>query len=598
MKLLNIGYLLLLLSFPALAQDQLALRLNEKGIMKVLKMAVQYNSSAKESRTFIIPQNLYKFTIPKSQLFSNPLFPVINEISDLNLNKDLDFYLNTSDIRISGEVDEKSLRAQIFNSNDNGFDVKISLLLPSLSAESATLSLCEEKDNNTKNCGAGLKATLNQLKINTFGKPTAISMVLRLKTDGKVARVSIRNVESNLELKNAPSLNINFESIDIPKISIVINGQETELETSRLKDEILKRKQFLAQKLLSFVADFVANDVAEMVNVYLVNKDIATSYQIFRRGNPVKFDEFIASREYPIPPYQRNKVQKSLQQSNPMTAMMGQISDLIRNAQLAVSLRKISTPGDKDIELSSLVNFTLNGRAMNVKNTLGNSNRELPKLDLSGQRDFDINLAISEPLINGALDVANSTKLFQEIFESMSPVKGVSIRSVKLHFLSDKALVCVVNAQVDLKLLESKGVKGWFKNRIAAWLERNNNNSVIYFPIEVSVIPFFKTLPRGGTGLDLRVLSPFSYSQLPNRFQYPTNVPDMNETVKDGVMEELRTSLEPYTNKTYSVDVTKFLNQSGVVFIPRSISINKGAYLMMNLDLLDIKFNSKNPQLR
>jgi hypothetical protein len=586
------------LTLPVFAQEQLTLRLNEKGILKILKMAVQYNSSVKGSQKIIIPQNIYRFTLPKEKLLSNPLVPLVNEISDLNLNNDLEFYLNTTDINISGEIEEKSLEAKIFNSTESGFDVRISLKIPSFSAEGAKLTLCEDKARNTKRCGEGLKSSLNQLKINTFGAPVAVSMVLRFRTDGKVARVSMRSVESNLEGRGAPNLNINFKSIDVPKISVVINDLETVLDTSRLREEILKRKHFLGQKLLAFIGDFVANDVAEMLNVYLVNKEIATSYQIYRKENLGKFDEFLASRNYPLKEYQRPDIQASVQKSNPMTAMMNQISELVQKAQLGISLSKISTPGNKDIELSGLVNFMLNGQAMKFKNTLGNSQKELPRLNLGGQREFDINLAISEPLINGVLDVANSTKLFQEVFESLTSVKGFSIRNVKLHFSGEKILVCVVNAQVDLKLLESSGVKGWAVNRLAAWLERNNNNSVIFFPIEVSVIPVFKNLPGGGSGLDLRVLSPFNSTNLSNRFNYPSNVPNMTEIVRDGIMEELRASLEPHTNKTYSIDLSKFLNQSGVEFMPKSISINQGAYLMLGLDIMDIKFNSKNPNLR
>src|SRR5205085_8940141 len=111
---------------------------------------------------------------------------------------DLDFYFNTSDIKISGSVDEKSLKSQIFNSNDSGFDVKLSINLPSIVVNGSSLSLCEDKQKNSKKCGSGLKATLNQVKINTTGRPVTLSIVLRLKTDGKVARVSVRSVTSNL----------------------------------------------------------------------------------------------------------------------------------------------------------------------------------------------------------------------------------------------------------------------------------------------------------------------------------------------------------------------------------------------------------------
>lgn len=608
MKPWKLMLVLSLFSGQIFAQEQMVLRLNEQGIMKILRMAVQYNTATKESRTVVIPKNIYKFTIPKQQLLSNPIIPVVNEISDLNMNKDLDFYFNTSEIKVSGNVDVKSLSAQIFNSSESGFDVKLSLNLPQINLTGASLSLCENKQRNTKNCGSGLKATMNQLRVTTVSRPVVLSIVLRLKTDGKVARVSVRSVDSNLDNKSAPGLDINFKSIDIPRIAIVINGQETELDTSRLKGEIMKRKSFLAKKLLAFAGDFIANDVAEMINVYLVNKSIATSYQIYKKDNDkmAKFDEFLSERQnfnvpdgtYVRPPVVLYNL-KSQSQVDPMTSMMGQISEIIRNAQFGVSLKKITTPGNKDIELSSLISFMLNGRQIKVRNMLGNNPaRKLPALNLDSQRNNDVTMAISEPLINGALDVANSTHLFQEIFEAVSPVQGFSIKTVKIHFQNERALVAVVNAQVDLKKIKSKGIKSWFKNTIAAWLERNNNNAVIYFPIEVMVVPVFKRLPNGGTGLDLKVLSPFNYVNLPNKFNYPSNVPDMTETVKDGVMDELKESLEPHTNKTYSVDLTKFLNQSGVIFQPKSISITQNAYLMMNLDIVDIKFNSQNPNQR
>ncbi len=598
----KLAFFLSLFAGQLFAQEQMALRLNDKGIMKILQMAVRYNTATKEARTIVIPQNIYKFTIPKARLVSNPIIPVINEISDLNMNRDLDFYFNTTDIKIQGNVDAQSLKSTIFNSSDSGFDVKLSLNLPQVVVTGPRLSLCEDKQKNTKNCGRGLKASLTDLKIRTSGRPVVITMILRLKSDGKVARVTVRSVESNLEGSSAPNLDISFKALEVPRIAILINGQESELDISKLKNEILKRKSYLAKQLLAFAGDFIANDVAEMINVYLINKEIATSYQVYRKDNKMlNFDEFLSTRnEYHRADgtYVRPPVILPIKQPNPIGTMMAQVSEIIRSAQVAVSLKKISTPGNKDIELAGLVNFVLNGKQIKVKSTLGNSTRTLPKLDLTPYRNSDLNLALSEPLINGALELVNSTKLFQEVFEATSPVEGFSIKNIKMHFSTNKAIVAVVNTQVDLKKLKSKGVKQWFKNTIAAWLERNNNNGVIYFPIEVTILPVFKALPNGGTGLDLRVLSPFDGSLLANRFKYPTNVPDMTDTVKEGVMDELKDSLEPHTNKTYNVDLSKYLNQSGVVFLPKSISINQGAYLLMNLDIVDIKFNSKNPNQR
>lgn len=583
-------------STGVLAQEQVAVRINEKGLLKVLKMAIQYNTSAKNSRSIIIPKNIYKMTVPKAQFASNPIVPIVNEISDLNLNKDINFYFQTSNINVTGSVDPKSIKTRITNSGPNGFDINVSVALPGITATAANMSLCETKAKNSKNCGGGLKATVSKLRISTQTRPIQLGVTLRLRTNGKVARVSVLSVSSNLESKTAPNVDINFAAVEVPKLILTVDGVSTELDTSKLKDEILSKKVFLAKKLLSFAGDFIASDLAEMLNVYLVNKEIVTQFQIYKKDNPVKFDEFLSDKRNYNSSYSKTPVSSQMTQSSNPNVLIAQISEIIRNAQVGIALKKISTPGNKDIELAGSVKLMLNDREIAVRNTLGNSARALPSLDLSAHRNHDVNLVISEPLINGALDLVNSTNLFQELFEAVSPVKGFGINNVKMHFLNDKTLVAVVNAQVDLKKIGSDNFVQWVKNKLAAWLERQNNNSVIYFPIEVSILPIFKKLPDGGTGMELRVLSPFNKQGLINRFNYNTNVPAMYDIVKEGVMNELKASIEPLTNKNYSVDLTKFLNQSGVVFSPRSISINQGSYLMLNLDLLDIKFNSKNPK--
>lgn len=580
------------LSFGAFAQEQLAVRINEQGILKVLRMAIQYNTASKADRTVTIPKNIYKFTIPKSKISSVPLIPILNEMSNLNLNKDVDFFLNTSDIKISGQVDAKSLKTTIFNSSSTGFDLKLSISLPEVEIVGSKLSLCESRSGKTKNCGPGLQASVNNVKIKTYSKPIIVTATLRIKTSGKVARVSVRSVTTNLNDKTAPKLNISIGSVVVPRIAIVIDGQETELDTSGLKNEILNRKVYLSKQLLSFAGDFIAEDLAEMLNVYLVDKGVPTSYQVYRKDQEkhlYNFNELVTPRDNT---YVRTNLPISVVVSNPMDVILKEISEIVRSARADISLKEMSTPNDKDIQLSGMLDFILNESRIQVKDSLGNSFRTLPKLNLSAYRSSDINLAISEPLINGALDLANSTKLFQEVFNSVSPVKGFTIKTVKLHF-HQESIVAIVNAQVDLKKLASKGIGSWFKNKIAAWLERNNNNAVIYFPIEVPVKPLFKMTKTGGVEVALAVGSPFGKTTMNNTFSYPTNVPAMSDTVREGVMDELRGSLEEYVNQTYNVDISNYLNQSGVVFAPQSISIDRDAYLLINLNIKDIKFSAR-----
>lgn len=583
------------LSGFALAQEQLALRLNEQGIAKILQLAVKYNTSASHEKTMLIPQNLYPLKLKKKDILGNPIVSIVNQVSNLNVTRDLDFYLLTSDIRIAGVLNPASVRTAIVNSHAEGFDIKLSLSFTALNITAPNISLCENKQRNTKRCGNGLQANVTNLRIATRTRPVILDALLRLKTDGGVARVKVVSVTSNLENRRSPTIDINFSSVQIPQITLIVDEVETVLDTSKLKSEILAQKTFLGKKLLSFVGDFIASDFANMLNVYLAHKQVVTSWQVFKRDQDITFDEFVTQHPETHASYQRPDVPVS---NKTLTALLGQIADVVSNAQMNIALSKISTPENKDIELAGNVTFMLNNRQMTVKSTLGNTERTLPPLDLSSQRSNDINLAISEPLINGALDLASSTGLFQDVFDKLGGVQGFEVRSVKAHFTGQKTIVAVVNASIDLKKLHASNISEWFKNMIAAFMERNNNRAVIYFPIEMEIIPTFKPISLVGPGLFLKVESPFENGELINNFNYPSNVDRMTDFVRKGVMEKLKENLKKFADKEYKVDISRFLNQSGVTFNPKLISVNQSAYLLLNLEIADIKFNSKKPNAR
>lgn len=603
-------FIVLVISSVAQAQEQFAVRLNEKGLMNILHMAVKYNTSSASSKTIIIPSNVYKFTVKQKDLAANPIVQVVNEISNLNLNKNLDFYLQTSDIKVTGVVDQKSLKAAISNSGPNGFDVKITVSLPSVAVTGANLSLCEDKVKGQKKCGNGLKMSIASLKVNTKTTPVVLSANLRVSIKNNAASVKVLSVSSNIDTPKGPKLNINFASITVPKITIVINGQETELDTSKLKEEILERKAFLANKLIGFVGDFVASDLAEMINVYLKNTKVPTTYEVLRQeDSSISFDELDYEERYkpvaidntyvrpPVIMMPRNSTGQipKMDIKGPGEIMEEQISEIIRSAVISLSLKSISTPLNKDIQLSGALSMVLNNQTIRVQNRLSNREATLPKVDLSAFRAHDINLAISEPVINGALDLVGKTGLFQELFKTFGRIKGFSLSSVQMHFAKDKTLRAVVNAQIDLNNVASDGFGGWLKNQWAAFRERNNNGAKIYFPIEVTIVPAVVTQKNGEIALSLYVRSPFNGDTLINNFGYPSNIANMKSEVKKGVIAELKKGLGEHVNKAYILDVTKFMNQAGVVFKPKSISFEQGAYMLLNLDIADIKFNSKNP---
>ena len=598
-------FVLLVFSSVAIAQEQMAVRLNEKGLMKIMQMALKYNTGVAGNKTVVVPANLYKFTIKQKEIAANPIIQVVNEISNLNLNKNVDFYLHTSDIKVTGTVDQKSLSTKITNSKPDGFDVNLSINLSKVNINGTSMSLCEDRMKKSKKCGSGLKATVSGIKITTLNRPVILSTTLRVSVKKGMASVKILSVNSNLEGKNPPTIDINFQGLTIPRIAVVINDQETELDTSKLKGEILERKAFLGKKLLAFAGDFIAEDLAEMINVYLKNTQIATTVQVYRRDEPTStFDELdyedrykaAVDNTYVRPPITFNHYSKtSAPVKGPGDIMEEQIADIIKSAQIALSLKSMTTPGNKDVQLAGVLSMMLNGSNIVIQNRLSNKPAVLPALNLAPFRTNDVNLAISEPVVNGALDLISKTGLFNELFQEFGRVKGFSLGTVQIHFAKDKTLRAIVNAQVDLNKVDSEGFGGWLKKQWAAYRERNNNNGKIYFPIEVTIVPAVVTQKNGTIALSLFVKSPFSGNALLNSFGYPSNISKMKSEVKNGLMAELKKSLGEHTNKGYVLDITKFLNQSGVVFKPKGISFEQGAYMLINLDIQDIKFNSKNP---
>ena len=657
MKVLFLAFLLF--SFSSYGQEQLAIRLNENGLMKIMQLAVKYNTGETGNRTLIIPQNIYKFTIKQKDLAANPIIKIVNEISDLNFNKNLDFFLHTTAINVTAMIDQKSLVTEIISSRPDGFDLKLSINSSKITLSGANVSLCEDRLRNAKKCGPGLKAKVTDLKVTTFNQPVVLSSIIRVLVKKGLASVKVLSVNSNLESSKPPKIDINFSSLEIPRIAIVIDGQETELDTTTLREQILERKDFLGKKILAFAGDFITNDLAEMINIYLNNTNIATTLQVYRRNEAAAYNDLDDNGDYQLAAIDNTYVRPpiifgtSTQQAKTpakpveatayrpatykavadntyvkmpimnnytpepakdvMKILMDQFTHIVKHAQVDLSLKAISTPLNKDIELAGVLNFVLNNTVFKVKNTLGNSTRTLPALNLSQQRHHDINLAISEPVINGALDLANSTGLFNDLLEKITDVDGFSLTSLKLHFTHSNSINAIANVAIDLKKIRSsiwKDPLDWATTGIGVWLERNNNNSVIYFPLQFEIIPVVEinavtdkstliekvnNATKGEISLGIKIKSVFNGDQLMNTYGYPSNVGSMFKIVRTSVLERLHGQLDQYSDQTFNIDLKKVLNQSGVEFVPKSISFNQAAYMILNLDIKDIKFNSKNP---
>ena len=317
--------ILVLMTGSVWSQDQMALRINEQGLMRILELGLKYTTSEEGKRAIVIPQNIYKLSLHKNKIHSNPIIPVIDKFTTLDLSQEIPFYLKTSDINVLGQIELQSFKSSIENSHPGGFDIKVSLRLQSIHVDAKEISLCEKKK-----CSAlGLKASLKKVKIKSKSEPVSLTFILRLQTQNDMASVQVVSVDTNLGQKNGPKLDISFLKIEVPEILLIDEtGEEIKLNisTDEIKKKIIEQKDFLSQKLLSFTADFIANDLAEMLNRYLMDKHMATSLKVFCYD-----DKVIDMSDSAMITYADDETYRDL---SPMENMFNQVYQVIRNAQV------------------------------------------------------------------------------------------------------------------------------------------------------------------------------------------------------------------------------------------------------------------------
>lgn len=542
-------------------------------------MGLRNKLGEKYSKNIVVPKNRYQFTVKKEDLATNPIISVLSEVTDIRLDKDFDYYLRTSELNVTASLRPESLITSITGSKSQGINIQISFELSQFKIKSEGLSLCEDIGVKPLSCGNGLKVSATNLMVSTHRRPVKIKANLKLIFKNDFIKIQLDQVTSNLGQAKGPLIDLTFGDLTIPPVSIVINGQETELDTSHIKEQILSKKAFLGQKLLDFSADFIAHDLANIINDFLKTKHIGTDVDIYHHG-------FGFFSDYPFEDVSLKEP------SDILKILLDQIQRMIKKASVGLKLKDISLPEKRHLEFSGSLKFVLNDSTVHVGSTIGNSDTELSNINLS-KYNSELNLAISEPLLNGALDLINSTGLFHEAFDAIAKEKSISLKNLKVHFSGERKLKLVANIEIDLKKLRTsfwRDPESWAETEIGIWLERNNNNSVIYFPLEFTLSPEIKGQNEGQKNdLSLKMDSVFSEEELINTYGYPSNVKQMFQVVRKGVLTKLHLQFDKLSGKVFILDLQKIFSQNKIQLIPRQIDFDQSSYVVLGFDFDDIR---------
>jgi hypothetical protein len=584
--------LLLTCLLGAKAQDHFGVSVGHQGVQQIIQSLLK-NTNV-QNKTIKIPKDLHEITIKQKDLLSNPLISALNQISNINLNKDLKIYLKTSDILINTVPDPQSFNIKLENVTSDGFDVRLGLNLSKIHLHTPSIELCESRTNNKSlKCGQGLRVSISDVSVKTLKRPVDLKIQLKIQLRDGLANAKVLKVQSNLGSKISPKLDIDFKKLQVPRIAIIIDGQETELDTSTLEKKLLEKKEYLAFKLLEFTSDFIASDLAAGLNKYLKDKNLSTTISLFKKETKSSDLELMFA---PSPYEKRNNLfipfeNGQIPAEEIFRNILDSLSEVIRQARLDLTVKSLNSTDDQGIMIKGIFDFILNQTRFNVGVQLGNSSRTMPPLHLNINSKDHFAFAISEPVLNGALDLANSTGLFKEILDQFIKEQSISLRDLKLHFFTPQSFKFVSNVSIDLKMLRQsfwRNPIAWAETEIGIWLERNNNNSVIYFPLEFEIIPVVFYTNEGEAKLSLKVLSAFEGDTLRNTYNYPSNVGNMYQVVRRAVIKKLKAQMDQFENKEFEVDISKFTQKSGIKFRAKNIEFIDQAYIKVSGDILDV----------
>lgn len=578
-KLLSLA---LLTSLSSFAQDQFAVRVNHAGIVETMKLALQHNQAGQRIPGFKIPAGIYPLKVRRADLASNPIIKILSEVTDVDFRRDYDFFMANSEIGITGRVDIDGIRTTVSNQTAAGFDLRVVFAVPDLALRVPEVSVCETRRG--RGCGAGLKASFrNSAIILKRGSRINVTADFKVNINQDMARLRLVNVTSNLGSRNGPSINLQLGPLTVPPVSVIIDGQEIPVDTSHLRGEILNYRTFLAQNLINFAGEFIAQDLEAVVNKALKNQCLPTSLTV------------VDMETRPIP--QRPVVADIEQHPDFMRQFQRDIARLVKSVRFDLNLKNLRSPESKHLEIRADGSLRLNGLRWTVGNTLGNTTRTLPvlNLDTAMPATDEVGVVVSEPVINAGLAALNHQGLFQKLIESHVDVGGLYINSAKAHFKTTadgkSVLNVVANVRLNLREVKSNGVLGWIQKQISIWLERNNNNANLLFPLQFEVLPRLAGV-AGATKLYLRVNSPFTApGTFRNEYGYENNVVDATRPVRDEVSQQLKKHLGAYVEREFEFPLDAYLTQKGVTIVPRNVQVLDSAYLMVTGDIGNVVFN-------
>lgn len=693
MRNLNKIFCLLLVcySFASFAQH-LSTNITSSGLRKIISSAIESSSKTKGKALYQIEGGPIYERIPVNFFSSNSIIQTINEYVPLQQDEDFVFYFNWSPINVEGSLIKDSLYVEVEGTRRN-FSAAVRFSIEDLHIYGNYLEICELKkwkcDKKKHLYGKIKNYTLN---LNRNSK-LDMAAIVDIQINRGNAKVKFNKLITNLvapknstekvlyekyKISTKPiDLNIDFKEFILPPLELSIDGEVINVNLSELKDALLAEKSFLAKKLTEFSSEFIATDLTKILNDKLFSNltKLTTTIDVLdygsqnseidklfldkfgnnllkkpienSRGSGYRDNTYMSdymNRQVPVDnTYVHTNRIYDFKPKTPKLSFMEKISGVIKRivkqADYNLTFNKIKSDKDKNITVNLNSTFSLNGKKWELDRNLRNGQAKLSRLNFNQfkSNDYDIAVALSEPMVNAALNIASDNDIFNTVIRDVAELNGIYITKVNLYFEQGKtstvssyqlqgrkdfefhpfvadsfstpsfhrpyelydnkthktkkiiyqtkdSVVAVAQVMVSLSELDSDGFLAWISKHVGALLE----NGVIWFPIEIKFLPQI-VIEDGKTYLELIAVDPIQNEKFVNTYNYPYK--DMKGLVEKGLLKTIKKELSPLLKDIPRIDLTSYINLPGLKLQPKGIYLRKSGHLVITTDIdkLDLK---------
>ena len=574
---------------PGAPHDQFAARVTPLGLQSLLKAVLDKYSEtgAPGNRAgFTIPKTATKSVVTFSKEKYAALISLSQEFFELDFATGVPLYTRTSAVQLSANVAPSDIKLTPVTTDANGFDADLSVKITDFSATVPVISVCDRVDCDSKQ---GLRMDLKGISISQSAQSVPILLKARVscRLENGILKFNILKLSSNLEAVRAPVMNVAFQQILLPTISIESEGHSVTLDTSQLKVEIQKHSAEIGTAIVHSASNYFAGDLALVVNNLLSQESLDASVQ----------ENYIKA---PQPLWPNFSTPES---SDPLQSVLSEVQQSTSSAHFDAGLSGINFGENGILDTSFQLGLNLNGKLMTPSAQLERCSQKSVmgplKFETAPAADaYGFATAISEPLVNAALKLANSTGLVAQVMKGLSGMEGITLGpdGLKVLFVrkdQQPKIIAILSLDVDISKRPSTGFWAGMKQDIGILLEKTlGAGGHLVFPLQIEIEPSLKIDPVSGeTVLSLRTINPVHQTSLENTYGCQSNLSQVTSTVRNSFLQTLTSSFKDVLGKTQTIPISGWIKNTGVHFTPTKVDVESSGHLVIygNLEKIDWK---------